>query len=210
MLPLLLLIACSGGPDHTGTAPVTTALGCEDPAAIAGAAGSTTGLVRCADGALNRVGPPTDAPGVPGGSPCPGSTPSYGSCETDADCTTQDHGGCRFFPGEPTDGTCACVYACTDDSGCPAAEACAYVGALGDAETGGACLDAGCRSGADCASGECGASFPEGFGFGDSQVGFFCRSAADTCHSDAECVAGKGCFVAPEGHFECRAPNTAY
>ena len=69
-LALVALMACGGpaaAPDPSSTGS-GVALGCDDPVPVEGAFDRETGLVTCADGAINRVGsplPPRRSPAHP-------------------------------------------------------------------------------------------------------------------------------------------------
>ena len=72
----------------------------------------------------------------------------YGTCSTDDDCTEKPYGGCRYVP--MLGNMCSCFYGCVDDSECGDGYACL----CSPLEGGTACIEAECKTDADCSGGE--------------------------------------------------------
>ena len=164
---------------------------CEDPQPI----DAQAGVERCADRGLVRKEAPT----------CVLPEPTDGcelldgvdECATDAECTARANGVCRSSHGVfSTDGEpwCVCQYGCASDADCADDEACLCGRDSATFDTPGAlrtgpisrCVPAECRTGADCASGECGV-----FEF-HGQVEFACRRPNDGCRSREDCTMCSG------------------
>lgn len=184
---------------------------CDDPKPVLDPDGDPSGLIACDDGAINR-GSDAPSPTAIEGLTCPPDVPN-GDCEVDADCVDGSHGRCLGFDAyypTPGDERCGCTYSCAHDDECAANEACLHPTDLAlAAQVGhGLCVPAGCRSDADCPSGECGLSVWQNGGCG-TVVQFQCRDAAvDTCRAPADCATGRTeayCAWGEKGdHFECR------
>ena len=102
----------SGGETKTTEGPT-----CDDPCADPVEIGD--GVVRCADGSLNRVSAGEFEPLITG-DPCMGTEDTI-NCMSDADCGDGFHGTCLsrsfFDPIMGIDATlCSCVYSCANDS----------------------------------------------------------------------------------------------
>jgi hypothetical protein len=114
-----------------------------------------------------------------------------GSCAKDTDCAAGQ------VCGGGTDGPyCRCYTVCGSDADCGVDQTClCALQEISVHEGGGAyspgfidqCLPSDCRTGADCASGECGAA-PNICGQGGPAIGLYCRTAADECHSNDDCA----------------------
>ncbi len=120
---------------------------------------------------------------------------AYGDCVTDADCL--DEGVCGHLANGWAG--CECWSVCTSDAECGAEEACLcalspipsapYATSVLHAATANQCVPARCRTGADCESGECGASFSPCGGI----IGFYCRTKSDECRGQDDCGSGAVC-----------------
>lgn len=176
--------------DPWDTAPFPpVSMRCEDPSPILDG-GVSTGLVRCADGSIDRVQPPENLP-LPGPDvPCTGEEESVG-CTVDADCDGGAYGRCAHVLHGLGD-ACECVYRCERDGDCGAGRACLP---QADAPWGGnACSYAECTSGADCASGACGYDY-----LYDQKeaVVLSCRTDEDSCRVDSTCRRATFCRPGP-------------
>lgn len=157
-------------------------VGCAKPRPLHYANGEATGFVRCADGTTHRV----EALPVP----APASAPDcrgegyFLDCADDSECSEGPNGHCgQYDPG------CSCSYHCRSDEDCDVGQAC-----IADVVTGefdyATCHTANCLSGADCLSGEC-ALAEQGVECTRS-YGLQCRSVADACRVDDDCVEDTG------------------
>jgi hypothetical protein len=130
-----------------------------------------------------------------------------GSCLKDSDC------GPGHACGGPWCGpSCECYDVCASDSDCGADETCmCALTAIPFDNGGGAyspgsidrCLPGNCRTGADCASGECGASTRDYEG--GPILGFYCRTPEDVCRTNGDCGDGYDqCAYDPSwGYWAC-------
>lgn len=194
-LSLLALLACSTSAENGTGGGTTTGSGggggagprCETPTPF----DSVSGLVRCADGAIDRASAGSCTPGVVG--PACEGTEMQLICTSDADCTAHPYGRCTssFQGGGGGTTFCACEYSCVTDADCDPGSACACAGA-GEWIQGSRCITALCVTNADCPSGECGvSSFDNGC---EVERYFVCRTSEDTCHADSDCTApGQTC-----------------
>lgn len=159
---LLTVLACGCGcGESTGSTPAPDSgfvwTPCEDPQEILLLPGMPSGYVRCADGSVNRVEAVSlvgidYSASVPA---CPkGVSDHLAGCHADADCGDDALHQCAYRRGSEVN-TCNCVTLCDEDSDCDVDQVCAPPqGAEGlDWPM---CVHAGCRTGAECASGECG------------------------------------------------------
>ncbi|MBI4950425.1 MAG: hypothetical protein HY908_00180 [Myxococcales bacterium] len=177
---LVLLSACSKVSDTSEALPEPA---CQAPTPL----GAGSGLVRCADGSVNRESAGTCTPEVVGPS-CQGNE-TVQNCTSDAECSAHAYGRCLsgMQGGGGQASSCDCSYSCATDADCESGQACLCAGAATGIE-GARCAPASCFSNADCASGECSVSTC------NDLAGLACRSAADTCRVDAECAApGETC-----------------
>jgi hypothetical protein len=202
---LYLLLACSkgGSGDSIVDAPDYV---CVDVAQADGT--SASGISYCSVdddtfGYMNResampcAGDPEDT--VPA---CPDS--HHSGCAKDSDCGPgQVCGASAMF-----DASCQCYTVCASDAMCGADEACFCavepIQFDGSAHSAGAidqCLPGNCRTGADCASGECGAS-PDVCDDGPV-AGLYCRTADDECRIDADCPFGRCEYVSSLARWAC-------
>ncbi len=165
---------------------------CADPTPLLVASGAASGFEKCADGAINRVTSATFDP-TNSGEACRGDEPS-GGCLTDADCSAGTNGRCVHRVGFEGIPFCNCEYACATEADCPTGSVCVPP-EFGSGTSYPRCVEAACRGGSDCASGECGLV---DFFDGCSQITELrCRNAeVDACRGDGDCVhlgAGASC-----------------
>lgn len=189
---LVLLGACSTVSDSSEAPPEPL---CKAPTPL----GAGTGLVRCADGSVNRESVGSCTPGVVGPS-CQGNE-TVKDCTSDADCSAHAYGRCLsgMQGGGGWATNCECSYSCATDADCESGQACLCAGAAADVE-GARCAPASCLTNAACASGECSVSTCYDW------AGLACRSAADACRVDAECLApGETCDLAGTSAWACRS-----
>ncbi|WP_437676157.1 ferritin-like domain-containing protein [Sorangium sp. So ce131] len=156
------------------------ALSSEEPDASAPA--RRTGWVTEADGSVHRAtasrcDATNDQPS------CRGNEKMQ-LCKSDADCKEGPHGKCVTAVGQI--GTyCGCEYSCESDVDCGASSACVCKGTGALRETHSVCAQARCTTDDDCLASTCGLSaYHNGCG---EQVMLACRTAEDTCRSDADC-----------------------
>jgi hypothetical protein len=210
-----LLTGCSEGKiegdDGSDSAPAEDDDGgetssCEGATPILDAAGAETGYVRCADGAINRVGTHTWPDGSTLVPTCEGTEEDL-QCETDAECTARAGGQCAHQ--EPWGyAFCGCVYPCTADADCETGEVCLGDGVVTRSAAWPTCVPAACATGDDCAAEECGiGSYDDGCG---RVVELACRESTDTCRADADCASVDGeCALGygVDDDFACRTQN---
>jgi hypothetical protein len=168
--------------------------------------GSGTSSGSPSSGSPTDAGPldPDASAHRPQAAACP-TTPlpiAHVSCQTSADC--QDGGGiarwCRNSACSPDQ--------CLTDTDCPTGSACGCASMFGgNAIHTNMCVESGCRVDADCPSGLCSPAYS---GYCGGFTGYHCRSAADTCSSDADCKSTEGGFSssscryeATVGHWQC-------
>jgi hypothetical protein len=120
------------------------------------------------------------------------------TCTVDTDCTPPFHClGNRCGPDQ-----------CLTDGDCPNGTACGCSDAFrGNAMHTNLCISATCRVDADCGPSGVGVCSGMTGGACGGLSGFICRSAADTCHADADCCsAAPSCQYQPTlGHWACQA-----
>lgn len=202
LLALSTLVGCDrGGPSPT---PADSAEpgACAHPQSLVLQDGSSSGFERCEDGVINRAEAVSFDP-APLAAPCAGDEPEY-NCRSDADCTRSAHGACLHGESDWDGPYCACAYTCASDADCADDEACVPRELKDPPGVGPTCERAGCRSNADCPSGEC------GFRMWDSGCGVYirlaCRSGEDRCRVDEDCTTDEGhecVLTTPEGPFLC-------
>ncbi|MGZ3448106.1 MAG: ferritin-like domain-containing protein [Polyangiales bacterium] len=158
----------------------------------------TLGLSLGEDGHLRRSAK-VQCASTPGTCPA-GAT---GDCKTDADCKAHPHGFCRKYELDPSaPAQCGCDYACASDADCKKDEACL----CNDPTWGHAsCVQAKCRSDADCPSGKC--ELAEWYnGCGTTRM-FACRTSSDKCQTGDDCAGGpnaSGCgWSETKSSWEC-------
>jgi hypothetical protein len=115
------------------------------------------------------------------------------SCLRDSDCTELPYGHCE--PWLPPGTGASCVYGCVSDSDCSGATLCVCDSPVGH------CVQASCRTDADCkAPFVCGEYVPLG-GICGKSVAFACQTERDECAHSCE-PAWKHCSVS-EGRRVC-------
>jgi len=205
---LLILLACGANGDSDTEAPFGPA--CESPVEIG------DGLEQCADGAVNRASQAECEPAnIEICDPTQLWDPMYQICMSDDECTGGPNGVCGMSQVDDgmgsTTAACLCTYACTTDDECGDGQICA----CGD--NGGTCISGACDTNDDCPiSEECGrfswvertcTTWSHSPSPGKPTV-FACRTEADTCRSDADCVGDDvtECGIDPDGgeFFICR------
>jgi bacterioferritin (cytochrome b1) len=185
---------------------------CANPQWLTDGLNNCTGYVRCEDGAINRVVVMPSDPTIPGLACSPQDTGGGdGACAVDADCSGPERARCveRY---EPSVGFnyCTCQRSCTTDDQCPSNQVCSP-DVLNGGELGASvCVPAGCSTGADCESGECGLGV-----FSDDcegHVDLACRSEADDCRVAADYVPGpdEGTAMQYENHACVVGPNGTF
>ena len=148
----------SGGAGGAGGATGLAGMPCDAPVPFTSSVtgmGPSGGYLRCEGGMVHRPsvgecwsdidplkGPTLYGPAWPDGSV------NYG-CRTNADCNAAPHGHCEAsqmfgFGGAPT---VACEYGCVRDSDCSAEQICLCGDPVGK------CVEARCKSDAECATG---------------------------------------------------------
>ncbi len=176
---------------------------CVDPKPILTEAKVDTGYVRCADEMILRI-TPVDADPSFTGKQCDGNVEN-GDCKKTEDCTAKPHGACMPYTSMPggIDG-CSCIYPCANDAECGSGRVCIPPEAASGGHRGvSRCVDAQCKTGADCRSGDCVLS--QYFtGCGTEEI-LACRENGASCKSDADCSDGKDCAINREnGKWECQ------
>ncbi|MEK6608301.1 MAG: hypothetical protein AABZ30_11615 [Myxococcota bacterium] len=176
------------GAAHDGGAPAT----CEPLLQVDDATAS--GLEICSDERVRSTSDPTCLPVAPEDVPTCDLTPEdknwqYGNCHEDADCVAPERGTCVG-----TYEACYCgATVCAEDADCGEGFVCLCTARL--PEEGGwrawvgrnACVPGNCGSDADCGGARCEASAGGGCCPPTQFRGLFCRTAADTCASHADC-----------------------
>jgi hypothetical protein len=153
---------------------------CENPEPVA------EGLVRCADGSVNRIGPGTFDPTI-GGEACLGDEDTI-HCTSDADCIDAPHGACRRYTAYEASEeflVCGCRYSCASDEDCLPGQACIPPDVVPGTRAYPYCAYVDCQTGDDCECGECGLS--GGVEGCDGSARVACRTATDACRSHLEC-----------------------
>jgi hypothetical protein len=111
-----------------------------------------------------------------------------GRCARDADCAGGKNGRCMSSRVG-----FSCSYdACTTDADCPGDRVCDCGSALSttNAREANRCLKSNCHVDADCgAGGYCSPSLSD-CGNYSGIMGYFCRTAKDTCVNDSDCTDG--------------------
>jgi hypothetical protein len=141
------------------------------------------GYLVCQDKSLRR-GEPSDCP-----STLPRESPTlplfYSDCALDTDCTASPHGFCAL--GQ-------CRFGCVSDDECGPEGICFCGAEIGK------CLQAVCRSDAECPSGyPCTGNQP----FGSPDVSFRCQTPYDECQSDYDCPGARMHCISEGEHRYC-------
>jgi hypothetical protein len=189
----------SGGGGAGGAIGAPPGAVCEDAEAILAADGSYSGFARCPDETIHRTEAVACSPALCVKA-CDGSEERRGNCETDADCTLTPYGKCRSTQAScNAAGTyCDCAYSCATDADCGAGNICLCAGTFKISERWSVCVPAGCATGDDCASGECGAST-----YDITTDGLACRNATDPCGAHAQCDEGECLPSEDRSGWEC-------
>jgi hypothetical protein len=169
--------------------------------------GTPSGFAQCPNGTIHRdqvvaCDPVIVAPA------CTGTEKTI-TCASDADCTAGLHGKC--VSAEVIDDAlttvCGCFYTCANDAECGAGQVCVCGGVVSTGHDWSTCAPAKCTTGADCASGECAVTSYTDNCVIDVELG--CRSPADACHVDEDCVSDSGpyrrCVLTSTGDWACKA-----
>ena len=178
---------------------------CEGAQAILTTEGAYSGYARCPDGSIHRI-ESVACNAALCVKPCAGIEQGL-FCETDAECAQTPYGTCGSFPstGNAPGDSCSCANSCATNADCGAGKVCVCSGTLFIDESWSVCASAGCETGDDCASGECGVTtWSDGCG---RKIEIGCRTASDTCHVDADCAEG-ACRPAGDGSgWHCISPG---
>lgn len=166
--------------------------------------GKETGFETCANGATVRREALVCETSY---APLPDKCPFEIGCQYDSECNEKPFGRCS--PGVQV-AQCFCSYGCAQDSDCGPGEICKCGDPVGQ------CIQAGCKTSADCAVGDCTLS-----SFSCSQS-FACQTEQDTCGASTcsgistcyfgsfwQCGASEGCVAGRplrSGSLAVRAP----
>ena len=124
------------------------------------------------------------------------------SCANDDECSVGEACGGTAYVGQ-----CTCWPVCGSDADCGANEACVCAMEEPNVDERYAshdvCVPAQCRTGADCESGECGATW----GPCGEISGFYCRTKSDECRGDDDCDGYQTCF-STGGKWTCGGPGS--
>lgn len=140
--------------------------------------GSSSGFELCmSTGAIFRTSaelcvdpfPPSDA-----------KLCAYGTCFSDDDCKQAPYGACELQGHNPTE--CNCIYGCTSDAECGPG----FVCMCDPVDKGTRCIEANCRTDADCPNGSRCELNPSG-GWSWELASLHCHGPDDECQSDADC-----------------------
>ncbi|MCB9529902.1 MAG: ferritin-like domain-containing protein [Myxococcales bacterium] len=173
---------------------------CIDPQPVLDPTGAPTGVVRCADGSMNRVEAIACEPTV--AYPACSGAGNEGDCQQDTDCGDRPHGRCVVLPLGGGIEFCGCRYGCATDDDCGDGQVCICPGVI---DGNSYCTPAGCETGADCNSGECAVNSTSDGCYNHPEVA--CREPAiDMCRTNQDCQddgAGDGCTLSAEGNWMC-------
>jgi hypothetical protein len=202
-LALSPVAACGGSTNvGTGGGSTGTSAACKDEAPVI-VAGTDSGYASCTGQWQHRpsvVACPSEIPRA--GATCSlagtgGSTGAQVDCTQDSDCTAQPNGYCNDSNGELWG--CFCNYGCVQDSDCGANQICLCGSPVGH------CVQATCKSDADCPGGLC-ATYTSEPGCGGTA--FACQSPKDECTGDGDCPQGQQCTLSGD-HRVCESPTCA-
>ncbi|MEE2787213.1 MAG: ferritin-like domain-containing protein [Myxococcota bacterium] len=162
--------------------------------------GDPTGVEQCQDKTRNRVESLACAP-ILGGRDCMPEevSPNERTCDDASDCNDRPNGKCMMDGGAIFPVNCACRYPCETDDDCGRGQVCLCANVRGASAQ---CVPAGCRTNADCDSGECAIQFINGC---PGELVVQCRTDRDTCRTDADCPDGQCGFR--QGRFACEPPG---
>lgn len=176
--------APSGGGGGGGGQAPRRAGSCEDAIVIL-VNGAPTGMVKCLDGSLARVGPTqcrlpdlSDRPACP-----PLGTAAAGSRCAHDPCFDGPHGRLHASVGPYPSGI-ACDYFCESDADCPGQTRCAC-----DEQGYGLCRFGGCTSAESCGSDETCRLASNARACDPDDLSLACVSADATCVVNAHCAA---------------------
>jgi hypothetical protein len=126
--------------------------------------------------------------------------PPYSACASDAECAARPHGFCApASAGLPPRSFLACQSGCITDSDCTGSQICLCGSPIGT------CVEATCRTDADCGEGRCAASTVAG-GCSFDTVRFDCQTPDDECVTDADCSGGSRTCSFDSGARRCSGP----
>jgi hypothetical protein len=195
---LLLLLAC--GEDSRDSdparhrAPNTDTEPCEAPERLdVSSSAYPTGFVSYEDGSVNRIAVVPVVPSIYDSSiaACQESYIHWGfGCWVDADCGDAARDRCVGLQNE-FGSWCSCTTLCSRDSDCDQGEICIWPPAKRSRYSWPECVRAGCTTGADCASGECGVASMDYQSERYTELG--CRTPEDECRTNGECEYGNRC-----------------
>jgi len=122
----------------------------------------------------------------------------------DSECTASTNGRCEPLGGNGSNQVGACSYdECSSVDGCGPGFACVCrtPEGIGAANR---CVQADCKSDAECASGLCVESIDQSSC--DRPISYHCITSADECTADSDCKSqtfGNCQFSLMKGHFAC-------
>lgn len=149
---------------------------------------------KLSDPETNRT-PPTCEPHKVGAAP----DKSLGGCKSNADCKDAKNGFCFKTGGGHDVPHNECGYdVCATDADCGKGTACQCE------FNGNYCVQAGCRTSADCGGKACSLDY----GCRGGVNGWQCHRDGDECNSNVDCKdPGTSCHFSPEvGHWKCINP----
>jgi len=189
----------TGGAGGAGGGPID--LNCRNPMPLLGHDGSDTGFVRCDGGFVHRPERRTCASKLPRSETVDPGAATVVNCTTDADCASLPYGHCEmttaFFPGKRVQ----CLSGCVEDADCAANQICL----CGDPV--GTCVQATCKSDAECNGLLCTADPRiESCTTGTLAGHFACQTPNDTCRADGDCMLPDTCSLGREGR-SCQFPG---
>ncbi len=169
-----------------GTAPIDHR--CANPQPYLGPNGTPTGFVTCGGAWLHRPERRECSSIVPRPGAVAPATDSGAGCTRDDDCSGMTHGYCKavtsMYPGT-TYGVC--VSGCTKDEECGTGTICL----CGDPV--GTCVEARCKTDADCGGMFCSYSGNASPCGGTYSGTFACQLPADACNSRVDCGPMQNC-----------------
>jgi hypothetical protein len=153
--------------------------------------GSTLWFADCSHRPSHESCMTTRAPGLQDGGGMSFCVGQSGSCTSDSECPATSDAGVngRCTPSEeqgPAIGCPSCQYdQCATDSECGAGSVCACGGSASTGRYPNGCLAGNCQVDSDCGPG--GFCSPDVGFCGEGTVGYYCHTAGDQCHNDADC-----------------------
>jgi hypothetical protein len=201
---LLLLLAC--GEDSRDSSPAPRGdsepeAPCEPPVRNdTPLTAYPSGFVSYGDGSVNRVAAVPVDPSQHDHTieSCQDNPPQWGgTCWTDADCGDPARARCVNQQNE-FGSWCECITLCSRDSDCDEGKICIWPNARRSQYRWATCVRAGCVTGADCASGECGVAAKDYQS--EHYIRLACRTPNDACRTHADCEeSGDGNLCSPGG-----------